>query len=97
MRRDPILFRITPRVGKVMIIDGQRYVLVAQKLHYRQSDGEPTTILVWESSCAECGVPFETTTPLKVNYINRRCKKHRKPGRKVADAFRPNVRKGGAK
>lgn len=99
MKREPIQFLTTPRVGKVITFDDQRYVLVEHRLHYRKQDGEPTVILAWESQCADCGAPFATTTPLKVPYITRRCKKHRKLGRPMADTKASNtrLRKGGAK
>lgn len=92
MKREPIQFLTAPRVGKIIKIDGQRYVLVEHRLHYRKRDGEPTVILNWESQCADCGATFETTTPLTTPYITRRCKKHRKPGRPVAYARLSNTR-----
>jgi hypothetical protein len=99
MKREPIQFLTAPRVGKVIKFDGQRYVLVEHRLHYRKRDGEPTVILNWESQCADCEATFATTTPLSTPYITRRCKKHRKPGRPVvyAKASNTRMRKGGAK
>lgn len=99
MKREPIQFLTTPRGGKVITFDGQRYVLMEHRLHYRKRDGEPTVILSWESQCADCGTTFSTTTPLTAQYITRRCKKHRKPGQPVAYTKVSNnrSRKGGAK
>lgn len=99
MKRELIQFLTTPQVGNVITFDGQRYVLMEHRLHYRKRDSEPTVILSWESQCADCGAKFSTTTPLTAQYITRRCKKHRKPGRPVANTktSTPRSRKGGAK
>jgi len=76
-------FYSQPEIGTILMKEGQRYELVAHEPHVR-ADGRQTTLLVWQSHCAETGHPFEIKTGLKVKYINRRCKQHSKPGQPVA-------------
>jgi len=65
-----------------VMVDGQRYEMVRTE-PYRRKDGRMTTLIVWQSWCAETGHPFELTTPLRRKWINRRCREHRAPGRAV--------------
>jgi len=79
-------FSAPPGVGHVLMREGQRYELVNQKPHIRK-DGQPTTLLVWRSHCADCGSAFEIMTGLISNRgINRRWPKHHRPGRAVTVA-----------
>jgi hypothetical protein len=63
---------------------GQVYRSVGEVEHLRQ-DGTKTTLTRWRSECATCGEEFEFTTPTTATNFNpnRRCAKHRKPGRAV--------------
>jgi len=90
MSRSPLTNRIAfgapPKPGTVLMRDGQRYELIACKDHVRK-DGQPTSLLVWHSHCAECGEPFEVVTGLVARgAINRRCATHHSPGRVVSAA-----------
>jgi hypothetical protein len=78
-------FRLLPRPGTVLMLDGQRYVVVGSDLHIR-TDGETVPIILWQSRCAECGQPFECRTGLKARALNRRCEKHRRPGKAATAA-----------
>ena len=76
-------FSVSPDEGTILIHDGQRYRVAGIKPHVRKG-GTRTTLIIWQSHCAECGQPFEFTTPLKTRYPSRRCKQHSKPGRAVS-------------
>jgi hypothetical protein len=77
-----VAFSKPPAPGTVLIVDAQRYEVVRTESH-RRKDGRMTTLIVWQSWCAETGHPFELTTPLTAKSINRRCPEHRSPGRAV--------------
>jgi len=83
-------FRILPMPDTVLMRDGQRYVVVGSDLHVRR-DGETVPIILWQSHCAECGEPFECRTALKARALNRRCEKHRRPGKAATAAGRKRV------
>jgi hypothetical protein len=80
---NPNRFATTPDIGTVLMLLGQRYVMQCSK-GYQRDDGSLTTLLRWESRCSECGEAFVVTTSLSIRYLNRRCAKHRHPGRPVA-------------
>lgn len=89
-----INFDQPPQIGTVLMREGQRYLLV-EKTPHTKLNGEPTTILSWESHCADCGDPFVVTSGLRGCAPVRRCKKHRRAG--VPVAKRNWRRAGGAK
>jgi len=71
-------------IGTVRIYKGQTYTLVATEPYRRKRDGTETTLLVWESSCADYGHPFRIkTSRKKILAFNRRCRHHAKPGVRV--------------
>ncbi len=74
------VFKVIPMFGKVIKRGEQKYRLEGSQYKTRQSDGEEYVCLTWSSHCAVCDAVFETTSTLTVKYLNRRCKKHRKPG-----------------
>lgn len=78
-------FSKPPKPGTVLMVDGQRYEVVRTEPYWRK-DGRMSTLIVWQTWCAETGHPFELTTPLKTKSINRRCREHRAPGRAVSAA-----------
>jgi hypothetical protein len=78
-------FSKPPRPGTVLMVEGQRYEVVRTE-PYRRKDGRMTTLIVWQTWCAETGHPFELTTLLTAKSINRRCPGHRSPGRAVSAA-----------
>lgn len=80
---NPTRFTTTPDIGTVLTLLGQRYVMQGSE-GYQRDDGSLTTLLRWESRCSECGAAFVVTTSLSIRYLNRRCAKHRRPGRPVA-------------
>ena len=80
-----IAFSKPPAPGTVLMIDGQRYEVVRTEPH-RRKDDRMTTLIVWQSWCAETGHPFELKTGLRTKSINRRCPENRAPGRAVSAA-----------
>ena len=87
-----LAFRQAPALGTVLMMDGQRYVVVATRPH-RRKDGMPTMLVSWRSHCADCGQPFEVTTCLVAKAVNRRCPAHHAPGRAVTAAARQRARR----
>jgi hypothetical protein len=68
------------RLGEIREHKGQRYVCTSVS-PYTRRDGTQTTVLVWESQCAECGETFTFKTPNRERFEpNRRCHAHKKPG-----------------
>jgi hypothetical protein len=80
-----IAFSKPPTPGTVLMVEGQRYEVVRTEPH-RRKNGRMTTLIVWQTWCAETGHPFQLTTPLTAKSINRRCPEHRSPGRAVSAA-----------
>jgi hypothetical protein len=68
----------------VLVYKGQGYRLLSSEV-VRRRDGEETTLLTWESRCAECGDSFLFTTPARASKFqpNRRCHRHKRPGQRV--------------
>lgn len=66
------------------VYKGQTYHRIGSKPHVRR-DGSETRLDIWRSRCARCGEWFEFMRPAdeKVFSPNRRCIKHKEPGRKV--------------
>lgn len=79
---DAVNFVRPPEVGSVVVSGGQRYELISDEPHTRR-DGSATTLLRWKSECAKCRTEFEFRTPLKQDWLNRRCAKCARPGRKA--------------
>ena len=77
---NPTRFATTPSIGTTLVLLGQCYVMQGSEC-YQRDDGCFTTLLRWESRCSECGEPFVVTTSFSIRYLNRRCAKHRQPGR----------------
>jgi hypothetical protein len=76
-------FSQAPLVGTVLVSRGQTYVVVAVRPYLRR-DGTPTHLVTWRSACADCGAHFAVTTGLRtMAEFNRRCSRHRAPGKKV--------------
>lgn len=73
--------------GGTRTFHGQRYVFV-RAFDRERRDGTLATILVWRSRCADCGGPFEITTPAVAAKFqpNRRCQRHKRPGQRVRSA-----------
>ena len=80
---NPTRFATTPAIGTTLVLLGQCYVMQGGEC-YQRDDGCFTRLLRWESRCSECGEPFVVTTSFSIRYLNRRCAKHRQPGRPVA-------------
>ncbi len=73
-------FKVTPMHGKIIKLGKQEYRLEGSEYKLRKSDSEEYVWLTWSSHCPVCDEMFETNSTLTVKYLNRRCKKHRKPG-----------------
>jgi hypothetical protein len=80
-------FDYPPDAGTILMHDGQRYTVASLKPHIRL-DGSRTTLIIWQSHCADCGRPFKFSSPMKTRYPSRRCKQHSKPGKAVSKAGR---------
>ena len=78
-----IAFARCPEIGTVLMLEGQRYVLVDCTPHTK-ANGQPTFLLHWESHCPDCGATFLVKTGLKASAINRRCEQHHRMGVPVA-------------
>ena len=74
-----IAFVVPPILGTLLMVDGQRFEVIALLDHCRR-DGMPTVLIRWASHCAECGQPFTQTTSMTAKNPNRRCPKHHAPG-----------------
>lgn len=86
-------FKTTPHRGTVIMLQGQRYELVATELYWRQ-DGHPAVLLCWQSHCPDCAAPFILKTGLRQRYLNRRCPKHHKSGVPVVRSRKVVYRRG---
>ena len=75
-------FKKQPKPGEIFMLEGQRYELL-ETVPYKRTDGTSTHLLVWQSHCADCGQPFETKTGMTIYGLNRRCEKHKSPGKRV--------------
>lgn len=64
---------------------GQVYRLVKVRPYTRRRDGTKTSILYFETACADCGALFLVSTPeSSVKFEpNRRCQVHKHPGKRV--------------
>ncbi|RYE39506.1 MAG: hypothetical protein EOP21_10610 [Hyphomicrobiales bacterium] len=71
-------------IGTVRLHKGQRFEVVMTSERPRR-DGTIASILHWEAPCAQCGDPFQFTTPASSSKFepNRRCQKHKRPGHRV--------------
>lgn len=65
-----------------LLYKGQAYWLVGHKAYTRQ-DGSESTLDVYRSHCAKCGCSFLLQKLASNPWPNRRCEKHRKPGKRV--------------
>ena len=74
-----IAFVVPPILGTLLMVDGQRFEVIALVDHCRR-DGMPTVLIRWASHCAECGQPFTQTTSMTAKNPNRRCPMHHAPG-----------------
>ncbi len=85
----PIRFTQPPVPGHAFVYQGQRYVLIRSEPYVRK-DGQHSRLLTWQSHFADCGQPFVQTTGMGIYHVNRRCDKHKSPGRLVAGGrYRP--------
>lgn len=66
---------------------GQTYAYRGE-VPYMKRDGTETTLSRWFTHCAQCGEPFEATTPTHSLefHPSRRCAKHKRPGQRVRSA-----------
>ena len=73
------VFAVEPPLGTRILLDDQAYELVEAEPYTRKTDGRPSRLLVWETSCAAdgCGASFRTKTGMTVTSLNRRCEGHR--------------------
>lgn len=75
-------FEKEPAVGTVVWLDEQAFELAGTQDHIRK-DGTATTLLVWQSECADCGAAIKFMSPRKISGLKRRCADCAKPGRPV--------------
>ena len=81
-------FETAPKIGTVLVLLGQHYVLKGSE-HHQRADEYTTLLLRWMSHCSDCGRPFHVTTGLAIRYLNRRCPQHHRPGKVVAPSKTP--------
>ena len=87
-----INFTSPPKVGTILMCEGQRYEVVSLEPYVRK-DGTTSILIVWQTWCAETGLPFTIKTGLAAKSVNRRCEKHAKPSKAVTAAGRNRLRK----
>jgi len=87
-----INFEVLPLAGTVLMHEGQRYVVTGSDLR-RRKDGKTTSIICWQSDCADCGAVFECWSGMRSGTLNRRCPEHRAPGKSVSSAGRKHAAK----
>jgi hypothetical protein len=70
--------------GLEVVYRGQRYRRIGIKDHIR-ANGTATQVAVWQSQCPACGEMFEffSSRTTRLQNPNRRCARHRAPGRRV--------------
>ena len=85
-------FGSPPAIGTAVERNGQIFRCVGLSPH--EGRNGPTTILHWESDCADCGAPFEVTTGLTgIKPMNTRCPEHIKPGKPSSESAKKAMRK----
>ena len=72
-------FEDAPERESTILRDGRRFTLLGYEAYVRK-DGQSSTLLLWESECANCGERFETKTGMRSKTITKRCEAHRKMG-----------------
>lgn len=77
------IIRAVPRLGGVMLVDGQSFELFEIQA-FRRNDGSTGKLLGWRSNCPHCGAEFKTTSVLGGHSPTRRCRVHRRPGKPVS-------------
>ena len=79
------VFVTEPPLGTRIFLDDQIYELVEVQPYTRKTDGQPTRLLAWETSCpaAGCGDTFRVRSGLTVTSLARRCEAHREIARPV--------------
>lgn len=65
-------FDVQPSLGAVVMIEGQRYVLVADR-PYARADGSQTVLLTWSSHCPRCAGEFTFEASWQNPRVTRRC------------------------
>lgn len=73
------------KIGSKFSIDWQPYEIVGTQDYWSRS-GRYIEMVVYEAPCADCGKMFRspvTKTALKHKVLNRRCPRHKSPGRHV--------------
>lgn len=73
----------SPKIGTVLLLEGQRYEVVGLLVHTRR-DGSPTMLILWQGFCADCGMKFTFKTGMQAKSVNRRCDNHKRPGKAVS-------------
>lgn len=79
----------TPRLqvfgapGTKIVRDGRQEYVLNRFEPYATRLGEIITLAVWETQCWDCDEPFEAKQAVGEIPFNRRCEKHRLPGRRV--------------
>lgn len=75
--------RAPETIGQIVKHSGQPYRLVAIEPYERKSGGL-SNLYRFETSCPDCGKPFQITAAKETKYPTRRCPEHRKMGVKAA-------------
>lgn len=72
-------------IGTIRTHKGQLYWVADTFTRRRKKDGTLAVIAVWASQCAQCGEELRFTAPAAATKFqpNRRCDKHKAPGRRV--------------
>lgn len=77
--RYEIDFDIAPERGSIIAFDGHPFEVMGYEAYARR-DGSGSSLIIWNTTCVDCGVPMEVKTSFKSKTITKRCEAHKKRG-----------------
>lgn len=72
-------YDLAPERGEVVKFDGHQFKVVGYEAYVRR-DGTSSSLIIWNSSCVDCGEPIEVKTAFRSRTITKRCKDHKRRG-----------------
>lgn len=83
--RYEIDFDIAPERGEVIAFDGHPFEVMRHEAYTRR-DGSGSSLIIWNTTCVDCGRSVEVKTGMKRKSITKRCEEHRKKGQPATKA-----------
>jgi hypothetical protein len=77
--RYEIDYDIAPERGEVVLFDGRPFVVLGYEAYVRR-DGTSSSLIIWKTTCADCGVEVVVKSGFRSKTITKRCEEHRKRG-----------------